>query len=185
MSPAKRQRLRYDVFISYSHRNKDWVRGWLAPQLKNAGLKVCIDHENFEPGAPSIIEMERAVLQSRKTVLVLTPEYLQSEWTEFENILVQTLDPAAHQRRLLPVLLVRCELPLRIGILTYLDFTQSAEHTERIEQLITAIRRRLAADRKSKTVPAVSLPFPVPTGKLSSARLFTSSATTTTSCDNW
>jgi hypothetical protein len=168
MNPAKRQRLRYDVFISYSHRNKEWVRGWLVPQLKNAELKVCIDHESFEPGAPSITEMERAVLQSRTTVLVLTPEYLQSEWTEFENILVQTLDPAAHQRRLLPVLLVRCELPLRIGILTYLDFTRSAEHTERVKQLITAIRCRLAAGRKSKTVPAVSLPFSIPTGKLSS-----------------
>jgi hypothetical protein len=58
MSPAKRQRLRYDVFISYSHRNKDWVRGWLVPQLKNAGLKVCIDHESFEPGAPSVTENE-------------------------------------------------------------------------------------------------------------------------------
>jgi hypothetical protein len=121
MSPAKRQRFRYDVFISYSHRNKDWVRGWLLPQLKNAGLTVCIDHESFEPGAPSITEMERAVLQSRKTVPILTPEYLRSGWAEFENILVQTLDPAARQRRLIPVLLMYCELPLRIGSLTYID----------------------------------------------------------------
>jgi hypothetical protein len=75
------------VFVSYSHRNSDWVRGWLVPQLKAAGLKVCVDHESFEPGAPSLTEMERAVLQSRKTVMVLTPEYLQSEWAEFENIL--------------------------------------------------------------------------------------------------
>jgi hypothetical protein len=87
------------VFISYSHRNGDWVRGWLVPQLKNAGLRVCIDHESFAPGAPSLTEMERAVLQSRKTALVLTPEYLQSEWGEFENILAQTHDPAGGGRR--------------------------------------------------------------------------------------
>jgi len=125
MSPGKPVRFKYDVFISYSHRNKEWVRGWLVPQLKSAGLTVCIDYESFEPGAPSITEMERAVLQSRKTALVLTPEYLQSGWAEFENILVQTLDPAAHQRRLIPVLLMSCELPLRIEILTHVDFTVS------------------------------------------------------------
>lgn len=135
-----RQRFRYDVFVSYSHRNSDWVRGWLVPQLKAAGLKVCVDHESFEPGAPSLTEMERAVLQSRKTVMVLTPEYLQSEWAEFENILGQTLDPAAHRRRLLPVLLMRCEPPRRIQILVRLDFTRSTEHREERVRLIAAIR---------------------------------------------
>jgi hypothetical protein len=166
MIPAK-QSFRYDAFISYSHRNKDWVREWLVPQLKNAGLKVCIDAESFAPGAPSITEMGRAVLRSRKTVLVLTPEYLQSGWAEFENILVQTLDPAARQRRLIPALLVHCELPLRIRILTYIDFTREEEYAEKAAQLIGAIRRRQLTGRRPNAVTAVSLPFEVPTGALS------------------
>jgi hypothetical protein len=78
VSPVKPQRFKYDIFVSYSHRDQNWVRSWLVSRLKGAGLKVCIDYEDFEPGAPSITEMERAVLQSRKTVLILTPEYLQS-----------------------------------------------------------------------------------------------------------
>jgi hypothetical protein len=164
-----RPRFRYDVFVSYSHRNGDWVRGWLVPQLKSAGLRVCIDHESFAPGAPSLTEMERAVLQSRKTVLVLTPEYLQSEWGEFENILAQTHDPAAHQRRLLPVLLMHCDPPARLGMLTYVDFTQSAWREENTERLIGAIRRRPATSRKSSVAPTLSLPFTVPTGALSLA----------------
>lgn len=167
MSAAKRRRFRYDVFISYSSHNKEWVREWLVPQMKNAGLTVCIDHETFEPGAPSITEIERAVLQSRKTVVILTPEYLQSEWTEFENILVQTSDPAAHQRRLVPMLLVRCELPLRMRALTSLDFTRSEAHTEMLARLATAIRRRTPQSRPSQPVTAVPLPFAVPTGALS------------------
>ncbi|MGH8587933.1 MAG: toll/interleukin-1 receptor domain-containing protein [Gammaproteobacteria bacterium] len=80
------------------------MRGWLVPRLKTAGIRVCIDCETFEPGAPSITEIERGILQSRKTVLVLTPEYLESGWAEFENILVQTQDPATRQRRVLPVM---------------------------------------------------------------------------------
>ena len=43
MPPARRSRFQYDVFISYSHRNKEWVREWLVPHMQNAGLTVCID----------------------------------------------------------------------------------------------------------------------------------------------
>ncbi len=129
----------YDVFISYSHQNDKWVQEWLLPRLKAVGLKVCIDFRDFDPGAPSVAEMERAVLKSRKTCLVLTPAYLASEWSEFENVMAQTLDPAAHQRRLLPLLLEPCELPLRIGMLTYLDFTQPERAEFQLERLIGAL----------------------------------------------
>ena len=46
-----------------------------------------------------LTEMERCVQRSRKTLLVLTKEYLSSEWCEFENLITQTLDPGARQRR--------------------------------------------------------------------------------------
>ena len=164
--PAKQQRFRYDVFISYSHRDKGWVRGWLVPQLKGAGLKVCIDVETFEPGAPSVTEMERAVVQSRKTVAVLTPEYVQSSWAEFENIMIQTLDPAARQRRLIPVLWKRCELPPRIASLTAIDLIRSKNRAERLQRLIAALRR-LTARRRSQETSNQSLPSIVPTGPLS------------------
>lgn len=117
----------YDVFISYSSQNKDWVRGELLQQLDAAGLKTFIDFRDFEVGAPSINEMERGVLTSRRTLLVLTPAYIKSEWTEFENLMLQTLDPANRARRLIPLLRERCELPLRIRMLTYVDFTDGSD----------------------------------------------------------
>jgi len=89
------QHFDYDVFISYSHRDEDWVHNQLLPRLKQARvgrrkMRVCIDTECFRPGAALLTEIERALLASRKTVLVLTPDYLKSEWTQFENILLQT-----------------------------------------------------------------------------------------------
>ena len=39
--------------------------------------------------------MENAVATSRHTLLVLTPAYLASEWTMYEQILTQTQDPSA------------------------------------------------------------------------------------------
>ncbi len=85
---------RYDVFISYSHRDVEWVRSELLKRLESCGLQVCIDFRDFEVGAPSIFEMERAVLMSRKTLLVLTPAYINSAWTGFEQLVLLNLDPA-------------------------------------------------------------------------------------------
>ena len=43
----------YDVFISYSHVNTQWVWESLLPRLENAGLRVCIDKRDFAIGVPS------------------------------------------------------------------------------------------------------------------------------------
>jgi hypothetical protein len=130
----------YDAFVSYSHHDRDWVDDVLIGRLEAAGLRVCVDTRDFAPGVSSIVEMERAVLQSRKTLLVLTPDYLASEWTGFESILTQTLDPAARQRRMIPLLLKPCEMPLRIRALVHIPFTDNTRWDERFDKLVAAIR---------------------------------------------
>ncbi len=129
----------YDVFISYSSADKGWVRGELLPRLEAEGLTACIDFRDFEPGAPSATEMERAVLTSRHTLLVLTPAYLDSAWTEFEALMLQALDPANRQRRLIPLLKERCDLPPRIGYLTYVNFCDPQDLALAWRQLFTAL----------------------------------------------
>ncbi len=129
----------YDVFISYSHRDEDWVTRTLLPRLEAAGLRVCVDFRDFEIGAPSVTEMERAVVTSRKTLLVLTPNYLASAWTEFESVMLQTLDPANRQRRLIGLLKARSELPLRISYLSYVDFVEPNDPAFTWNRLLTAL----------------------------------------------
>src|SRR5258707_14644098 len=80
----------FDVFVSYSSKDKEWVRGELLKRIEAAGLKAFIDFRDFTRGAPSIKEMERGVVECRKTLLVLTPNYIESEWAEIENIMAQT-----------------------------------------------------------------------------------------------
>ncbi len=63
----------YDAFVSYSHRDQAWVRDWLVPTLRGAGLKVCVDYDGFRVGEPIVTAIERAVTTSRKTLVVLTP----------------------------------------------------------------------------------------------------------------
>jgi tetratricopeptide (TPR) repeat protein len=113
---------KYDVFISYSSANKDWVRKDLLSALEKAGLKVCIDFRDFQVGKPAIKNMRDSILESRHTLLVLTEAYLNSGWADFENMLSQTIDPANRKTRIVPMLKEKCKLPLEIGHLTYVNF---------------------------------------------------------------
>lgn len=117
----------YDVFISYSSHDKDWVRNDLLSLIEQAGFSAFIDFRDFKVGVPGIKEMERGVSSCRKTVLVLTPDYIDSEWCEIENIMLSLLDPANRELRLIPILKNTCSPPLRIRALTHIDYTDGAD----------------------------------------------------------
>jgi len=115
------------VFVSYAHADSEWVIKNLLPRLEAARLQTIIDFRDFKPGAMSIEEMERAVIESDYTVVVLSERYVQSEWCAFENVMTQTLDPAARRRRLIPLLYEKCDIPLRLRILHFRDVTDDSD----------------------------------------------------------
>jgi hypothetical protein len=124
---ARDPKFKYDVFISYSHKDEQWVENTLLKRLEEAGLRVCIDFRDFVPGVPSIVNMEKAVEDSQHTVIVLTEAWLNSEWGNFEALLVQTSDPAAVRGRLIPLRVEETvtKLPGRIAMLSWVDFVRA------------------------------------------------------------
>lgn len=130
---------KYDVFISYSHKDKTWVRGTLLPKFKERGLKVWIDFENLPVGAPVLTTIEKALGASRKVCLIFTEDYLKSEWTEFENLLPQTAHPTNKELQIVPVLLKKCELPPRFGALYYVNFVDKDEFIDPWQKLFAAL----------------------------------------------
>jgi len=133
----------YDVFISYSSHDRQWVRGDLLKRIEEAGLHAFVDFRDFKRGAPSIKEMERGVTMCRKTLLILTPAYIESEWCEIEAIMLATLSPANRDLRLIPLLKVPCSKPLHISTLTHIDFTDSADLDLAWFQLLSALEAPL------------------------------------------
>jgi hypothetical protein len=125
----------YDVFISHSSADREWVDAWLLPRLEGAGLRVCVDYRDFSAGAARLPSIERAITSSRRTVAVLTPDWLASEWNAFEDILVRSLDPAALRRRLIPVKLKACELPPSLAALERVDLTEERRWEQGIQRL--------------------------------------------------
>lgn len=141
---------KYDVFISYTSANKDWVRKTFVPTLEDAGL-VCIEYyRNFEVGAPIVKEMERAILESRKTILVLSPEYLGSKWSEFENLMLQTLDAANQERRLLPIIYKKCKLPPRFSYMNCVNFDNPDDEKIEWQRLFKAIGKPISEEKATQ-----------------------------------
>lgn len=138
--PATRPEIIYDVFISSSHADADWVREWLIPRLSNVGLKVATEHD-FGVGTPELVNVERVVDASRHVLLVLTPAWVRDSWTNFGALLAQHEDPMGQRPRILPVLLAPCELPTRIRILNRADFTGVDDLEAEFARLLRALGR--------------------------------------------
>ncbi|MGD0058010.1 MAG: toll/interleukin-1 receptor domain-containing protein [Verrucomicrobiia bacterium] len=155
----------YDVFISYSSKDKDWVRGELLKRIEKTGLRAFIDFRDFTRGASSIKEMERGVRKCRKTLLILTPDYIKSEWCELEEIMVQSLTPANRKLRVIPLLKKKCKKPLRVGALTHIDFTDGADLDLAWRQLLTALGKPpkpVAPKEPKRDVRFLAHPHPIP-----------------------
>lgn len=133
----------YDVFISYSQKDKDAVNRVLLHRLESAGVRFYIDEQNFEVGALVLRNITRAFDQSRKILLVLTPNSIESEWVMFEYSLARTNDPTNRNLRLIPVLLEPCTLPNELQSLTYLDLTKpaQADFEGRMQRLIDILKQ--------------------------------------------
>jgi nucleoside phosphorylase len=128
-----------DVYISYHVADESWVSETLLPRLEAAGLTVIIDYRDFEIGVPRLVNIERAVERSRHTLIIMTPEWVESDWNSFQGLLASTEDPTGLQQKLLPLKLRPCKPPARIAMLEILDLTNLARREAQIERLIQSL----------------------------------------------
>lgn len=130
---------KYDVFVSYSDADRKWVWQTLLPRLERAGLRVCIGERDFEIGVPRLVNIERAVDESRYTLIVMTPKWIDNEWNDFEGLLVGSADPSGRKGRLKPCKLEPCEPPRRIAMLEYADLTDPDTRDMQLARLIRSL----------------------------------------------
>jgi hypothetical protein len=148
MASSVQDHFRYDVFISYRQEDPDrtWTRRTLLPRLEAAGLRACIDNRDFRLGSPLVLEMARAVEQSRYTLAVLSPAYLRSNFTELENVLAEHLGLEISQHRLIAVMREPCKPRLGMRARLWLDMTDDGELNTNVERLVYELRQAPAKD---------------------------------------
>ncbi|GAB4581676.1 MAG: hypothetical protein Fur0022_44250 [Anaerolineales bacterium] len=116
----------YDAFLSYSKHDQPWVDTHLIPRLQNAGI-IYLDYQQFQLGALKLNEVERAVISSRKTLMVISLRYLQEDWQGFASVLASSFGLEQGKWPAIPLIIETCELPLRLRALTELDLRQPSE----------------------------------------------------------
>ncbi|XP_038158436.1 toll-like receptor 13 isoform X1 [Cyprinodon tularosa] len=76
---------KFDAFISYNAHDEDWVYSKMVPVLEGEqGWRLCLHHRDFQPGKPILDNITEAIYGSRKTICVISRQYLQSEWCSSE-----------------------------------------------------------------------------------------------------
>lgn len=108
MSPRK-------VFVSYSHRQEDWVVDRLVPVLRAGGAEVLIDREIFGVGLSVLGQMDETQDRAEVHVLVLSPEYLASPMCRHEMDRAVALDPKFENGTVVPILRASTPLPPSIS----------------------------------------------------------------------
>ena len=75
----------FDAFISFHVDDIKWVKENLIVELEeNRGLRLCIHHRDFPPSRSIEENIVDAIEASRKTVLVLSSNFVKSNWCHFE-----------------------------------------------------------------------------------------------------
>ncbi len=124
---GKQPQYKYDVFLSYSSVDRAWVENKLLCPLEREGYSVCYDqrYEDFPCGQPILKSIEKAIRHSRKTLVVFSPDYLSSNWTNFELMMVYTgiLDGDLPTDSLVVVKYRPCKIPYPLYLRTYNDWT--------------------------------------------------------------
>jgi len=126
----------YDAFISYRRGGRD---GEFARQLLDTleadGYRVALDERDFPASASFLEEMERCIRQSRFTVAIVSPRYLESGNCQEEAIVCKVLDMGERRRRLIPIVIAPVPMPAWLYGLVGIDCTKADAVVDPLEKL--------------------------------------------------
>ncbi|XP_028621075.1 toll-like receptor 1 [Grammomys surdaster] len=78
------RKLQFHAFVSYSGLDSAWVKNELLPNLEKDDIRVCLHERNFVPGKSIVENIIHFIEKSYKSIFVLSPHFIQSEWCHYE-----------------------------------------------------------------------------------------------------
>jgi WD40 repeat protein len=143
---------RADVFVVYADADRAWVDGFLLDALTAAGIQY-VSEAAFSLGAPRLVELERAVKQSRRVVLVVSSAYLADDLVAFTDLLAQSYGLETATWPVIPLLLEPVQLSPRLRVLQHLDVSDPTRRTEAVARLCRELAHPLPGGQARITCP--------------------------------
>jgi len=158
----------YDLFVSYSNADRAWVEGYLLDALTQVGIRCCSESA-FALGVPRLLEFERAIQQSRRVLLILSPAYFTEGFTQITDLLAQSYGLETATWPVIPLIRQPIELPPRLRMLSALDASNPTDWPKIVERLCTELQRPVPG-----MAPTPPCPYPgmIPFSEIDSDRFF-------------
>src|SRR5215475_11525712 len=115
-----------DFFVSYTRADLVWA-SWITATLERAGYAVRMQDLDFFPGSDFLHEMQRAILSTKRTIVVLSEAYLASAYAEAEWRAAYQRDPSGERGLLIPVRVDEVSPPGLLSTRVFIDIAHLDE----------------------------------------------------------
>ncbi|MCF1450845.1 MULTISPECIES: toll/interleukin-1 receptor domain-containing protein [Rhizobium/Agrobacterium group] len=138
-------------FVSYNGADRKWAE-WIGHEVEDAGHAAVLQAWDFLPGTNFVLQMQEAAKTTDKTIVVLSPDYLNSQFAASEWAAAFRTDPEGLKQKLLPIMVRQCEPQGLLSSIVYVDVCELGEGEAR-----EAVRNALAGNRAK---PSANPVFP-------------------------
>ena len=143
----------FEPCLSYNGTDRAWAE-WIAWQLEEEHFTTILQAWDFRPGGNFVLKMQEASERAHRTIAVLSPNYLNADFTQPEWAAAFRRDPQGAKGILVPVMVRDCKRELA-GLwpqIIYIDLVDLNEQAAR-KALLTGINL-------GRNKPITALVFP-------------------------
>jgi len=140
-----------DFFVSYTSTDAKWAE-WIAYILEEERYSVILQAWDFRPGSNFILEMQEAAKKAARTIMVLSPDYMKSQFASPEWAAAFASDPQSLKRKLVPVIVRPCEPDGLLGQIVHITLVGLSK-TEARQQLVAGVRNERAKPTSAPAFP--------------------------------
>ncbi len=148
-----------DFFISYTSVDEAWAE-WIGFVLEEEGFSVVMQAWDFRPGSNFVLEMQKAAQTAERTIMVLSPDYLKSQFAAPEWAAAFATDPQGLKLKLVPVMIRSCQPDGLLASIVQIRIIGLDETAAR-QRLLAGLRQARAKPSQRPAFPG-SYPVPVP-----------------------
>jgi hypothetical protein len=146
-----------DLFISYTSADQAWAE-WIGHVLEDNGLSVTLQAWDFRPGSNFVLEMHKAAATADRTLLVLSPDYMKSQFAAPEWATAFAQDPQGLERRLVPVMVRNCTVEGLLKPLVHINLV-GLDEEQAAARLLSGVRLERAKPDKRPAFPGPVAPI--------------------------
>ena len=115
-----------DFFVSYAHNDLDFAT-WVAELLEKNSYSVTIQAWDFKPGYNFVSQIDEALSECERLIVILSENYLKSDWCKAEWTSKFVEQIKLEERRIIPIRIEPVDIKGLLSTIVYIDIVDKSE----------------------------------------------------------